>query len=49
MSEPNPYHFEDLGDLGRAALKADCEKCFGLCCVSLPFAASSDFAMDKQA
>lgn len=30
-------------------LKADCEKCFGLCCVALPFAASADFALDKEA
>jgi len=30
-------------------LRADCEQCFGLCCVSLPFAASSDFAIDKAA
>lgn len=30
-------------------LKADCANCFGLCCVSLPFAASADFAVDKEA
>lgn len=30
-------------------LRADCENCFGLCCVALPFAASADFAMDKDA
>ncbi|PGS56598.1 hypothetical protein [Bacillus sp. AFS041924] len=30
-------------------LKADCESCFGLCCVALPFAASADFANDKIA
>ncbi|MDQ0113864.1 pentapeptide repeat-containing protein [Paenibacillus harenae] len=30
-------------------LKADCESCFGLCCVSLPFSASVDFGMDKSA
>ncbi|WP_226669822.1 pentapeptide repeat-containing protein [Metabacillus litoralis] len=29
-------------------LKADCEKCFGLCCVALPYAKSSDFAHDKD-
>ncbi|KAA0779280.1 pentapeptide repeat-containing protein [Bacillus sp. AR2-1] len=29
-------------------LKANCEKCFGLCCVALPFAASVDFAVDKD-
>lgn len=28
-------------------LSADCEKCFALCCVALPFAKSADFAMDK--
>ena len=28
-------------------LSADCENCFGLCCVALSFAASSDFAFDK--
>ncbi|WP_344486637.1 pentapeptide repeat-containing protein [Nonomuraea monospora] len=26
---------------------ADCESCFGLCCVALPFSASADFAVDK--
>ncbi|MHC0432894.1 pentapeptide repeat-containing protein [Streptomyces sp. O3] len=30
-------------------LRADCGKCFGLCCVALPFAASADFAVDKAA
>ncbi|WP_258960743.1 pentapeptide repeat-containing protein [Paenibacillus aquistagni] len=30
-------------------LHADCESCFGLCCVALPYAASSDFAKDKNA
>jgi len=35
---------QNVGDL-----KADCEKCFGLCCVALPFAASADFALDKEA
>lgn len=28
-------------------LVSDCSSCFGLCCVALPFAASSDFAVDK--
>ncbi|MFD0618791.1 pentapeptide repeat-containing protein [Paenibacillus sp. GCM10027629] len=32
-----------------AQLRADCENCFGLCCVSLAFAASVDFAIDKSA
>ncbi|MBM4793525.1 pentapeptide repeat-containing protein [Streptomyces sioyaensis] len=30
-------------------LRADCGSCFGLCCVALPFAASADFAIDKDA
>ena len=30
-------------------LSADCQKCFGLCCVALPFAKSADFASDKDA
>ncbi|MFD3501349.1 pentapeptide repeat-containing protein [Streptomyces sp. NPDC058676] len=33
----------------RAGLRGDCEQCFGLCCVALPFAASADFAIDKEA
>lgn len=32
-----------------AELSADCGNCFGLCCVALPFAASTDFAIDKPA
>ncbi|WP_110930730.1 pentapeptide repeat-containing protein [Paenibacillus bouchesdurhonensis] len=32
-----------------SALQADCENCFGLCCVALPYAASVDFAIDKDA
>ncbi|KOV97109.1 oxetanocin A resistance protein [Streptomyces sp. NRRL B-1140] len=34
---------------GQAGLHGDCERCFGLCCVALPFAASADFAVDKAA
>ncbi|MEU8249191.1 pentapeptide repeat-containing protein [Nonomuraea sp. NPDC048916] len=30
-------------------LRADCGSCFGLCCVALPFSASADFAIDKDA
>ncbi|MGX5210725.1 pentapeptide repeat-containing protein [Streptomyces violaceus] len=33
----------------RAELRGDCERCFGLCCVALPFARSADFAVDKDA
>ena len=32
-----------------SGLKADCARCFGLCCVALPFARSTDFAVDKDA
>ncbi|GAA3182181.1 MULTISPECIES: pentapeptide repeat-containing protein [Streptomyces] len=32
-----------------ADLESDCSKCFGLCCVALPFEASSDFAVGKAA
>lgn len=28
-------------------LRADCGRCFGLCCVALPLTASADFAIDK--
>lgn len=31
------------------ALRADCANCFALCCVALPFAKSTDFAVDKAA
>ncbi len=31
------------------ALRADCERCFGLCCVAPAFSASADFAIDKPA
>jgi uncharacterized protein YjbI with pentapeptide repeats len=33
----------------RSDLQADCANCFGLCCVALPFAASADFAINKDA
>lgn len=29
-------------------LSANCEKCFGLCCVALPYAKSADFAFNKD-
>lgn len=46
------YSNKDLSSyssLDRLSLKADCESCFGLCCVALPFSASIDFALDKDA
>ncbi|MBY0598516.1 pentapeptide repeat-containing protein [Bacillus bingmayongensis] len=36
-------------DVSFHSLRADCENCFGLCCVALPFAASADFAVNKDA
>jgi hypothetical protein len=33
----------------RSVLRADCARCFGLCCVAPAFAASADFAIDKPA
>jgi uncharacterized protein YjbI with pentapeptide repeats len=30
-------------------LRADCQRCFGLCCVASVFATSADFAIDKAA
>ena len=41
--------FEPLGRGPAGRLTADCARCFGLCCVALPFAASADFAIDKRA
>src|SRR6185436_7528239 len=32
-----------------ARLRADCSRCFGLCCVAPAFSASTDFAIDKPA
>lgn len=29
-------------------LRSDCENCFGLCCVALPYAKSADFALNKE-
>ncbi|MFF2012971.1 pentapeptide repeat-containing protein [Streptomyces sp. NPDC058195] len=37
----------DHGD--RAALRADCANCSGLCCVALTLTRSADFAIDKEA
>ena len=31
-----------------SSLQADSSRCFGLCCVSLPYAKSADFAFDKD-
>ncbi|ETI70093.1 pentapeptide repeat-containing protein [Neobacillus vireti LMG 21834] len=37
------------GNLSRENLRADCENCFGLCCVAPTLAASTDFAINKDA
>ncbi len=44
--EPSP---QQSPDTARLPLLSDCGSCFGLCCVALPFAASADFAVDKEA
>jgi uncharacterized protein YjbI with pentapeptide repeats len=36
-------------DERRRGLKADCARCFGLCCVAPAFSVSADFAIDKPA
>lgn len=40
---------QSIPDTVELGLQSDCGSCFGLCCVALPFAASSDFAIDKEA
>jgi uncharacterized protein YjbI with pentapeptide repeats len=40
---------EPAPDGDRASLRADCESCFGLCCVVPAFSASADFAITKKA
>jgi hypothetical protein len=39
----------DVPDRERLDLRADCERCFGLCCVAPVFSVSPDFAIDKDA
>jgi hypothetical protein len=39
----------DAPDGNRLDLRADCERCFGLCCVAPAFSSSEDFAIDKDA
>ena len=40
---------EPAPDGHRISLRADCESCFGLCCVIPAFSASADFAITKKA
>jgi uncharacterized protein YjbI with pentapeptide repeats len=42
-------HADAAPDRGHLGLRADCERCFGLCCVVPGFSASADFAIDKAA
>ncbi|MGH3793399.1 MAG: pentapeptide repeat-containing protein [Pseudonocardiaceae bacterium] len=48
MSE-NREPAEPTSGRGRLSLRADCERCFALCCVAPAFSASADFAIDKDA
>ncbi|AGK99459.1 pentapeptide repeat-containing protein [Clostridium pasteurianum] len=38
-----------FSDMSRHNLQADCENCFGFCCVALYFSASEGFPVDKDA
>jgi uncharacterized protein YjbI with pentapeptide repeats len=38
-----------MSEEDRRSLRADCQRCFGLCCVAPAFSASADFAIDKRA
>jgi uncharacterized protein YjbI with pentapeptide repeats len=44
----NQGYSDPTNDGSRLSMQADCESCFGLCCVALPFAASADFAVGKD-
>jgi uncharacterized protein YjbI with pentapeptide repeats len=46
LSEKREPPFPDAAGPG---LQPECGSCFGLCCVALPFAASADFAISKDA
>lgn len=49
VASDGPGAVPEAGHRRRLDLRADCGNCFGLCCVALPFAKSSDFAADKAA
>ena len=48
LSENHEYSVP-FPDKSRRNLRADCENCFGLCCVALYFSASEGFPIDKDA
>lgn len=45
----SPKHEPPRPTITQRDLQADCDHCFGLCCVTLPFTASADFAINKDA
>lgn len=46
---PGTQGADGHGGGDRAALRADCGNCFGLCCVALTLTRSADFAINKDA
>ncbi len=48
MSEKRE-HVEHTLEGDRLSLRADCKRCFALCCVAPAFSASADFAINKNA
>jgi uncharacterized protein YjbI with pentapeptide repeats len=46
-NEPGPTGL--ASESAHRVLRADCGRCFGLCCVAPAFSASADFAIDKPA
>ncbi len=48
MSEKRE-HGEPAPEGDRLSLRADCQRCFALCCVAPAFSASEDFAINKNA
>ncbi len=49
MLSENYEYSGSFPDRSHLSLRGDCENCFGLCCAALPFTASVDFAIDKDA
>jgi hypothetical protein len=49
MSEDSRHTAPAPDGRRRLSLRADCGRCFGLCCVAPAFSASTDFAIDKDA
>lgn len=44
-----PVSVSVMGQVANLGLRADCERCFALCCVAPAFSASADFAINKPA